>query len=439
MTSPDQDLIFHVSRQHGQIHLEVSGSAAKGDQRSFWGSATVLTEQNEAIREDLTKFKTAFNDQHHPSWELICAKLGELIQTGSTYLAAVFGDDNAPYIKRHLRASTDAAVTRPARLELRSTEDARLMLNFIPSGYYLPTLNPGPEAAKALARMLPAFSSIVRHVVLGANVHAPKEERDSGLLPQNRILVADPDLRIAFFWNEAIDGSDAERAFLEGPDTGQHVALDWNGPFPGEQTPPTHLPQHQAEYVLAGLLAGQWSQTDTGNPIQLVHVSAHSTTSGPGTRDRCQLQLGRASKYRRARRKSGRRVPKEMEYYNITNGLLQTRWEACPVPLAPGPLAVLSSCESAALSTAGALSLAGSLLRFGYRAVVGTETVITENTASRFFKAFYTRLLGPEPVSVGEALHDARLFLLVDTVASPLGCLFTVHGDPYLTVQKRGA
>jgi hypothetical protein len=81
------------------------------------------------------------------------------------------------------------------------------------------------------------------------------------------------------------------------------------------------------------------------------------------------------------------------------------------------------------------LSLVGSLLQCGYRAVIGTQTVISDKLASRFFKALYSHLLDGSS-TVGGAVHLARLELLLSEDANPLGCLFTLHGDPDLAVDR---
>jgi hypothetical protein len=72
-------------------------------------------------------------------------------------------------------------------------------------------------------------------------------------------------------------------------------------------------------------------------------------------------------------------------------------------------------------------------LRFGNRAVFGTETAIPDDIAAQFSRMFYEGMLDGG-LSIGDAIFQARIRLLGRK--NPLGILYTFYGDPDLIVQR---
>ena len=226
--------------------------------------------------------------------------------------------------------------------------------------------------------------------------------------------------------------------------TGPPFLVELDGPIPNENVPLLGVRREDAEYKLAQLLATPRPSIVNGQqteiPVQLVHVSAHSAVGQPGLVEFSKIVLSRV-RYRRSL--FGRWKAMPVEQFSITNSLLdsvrldqrvagsQDRSSSDTL----GPMAVLSSCESGALAIEGTLSIAGSLLKSGYRAVLGTETKIGGEVSAEFFRSFYQQLLNG--TAVGEAVRRARWELLLSRGHNPLGCVFVLHGDPDLKVSQQ--
>jgi hypothetical protein len=100
------------------------------------------------------------------------------------------------------------------------------------------------------------------------------------------------------------------------------------------------------------------------------------------------------------------------------------------------PLVFLNACESAvAAGTMSAASFPRHFLRWGNRAVIGSEAAIPDDVAAKFSRMFYEGILD-DGLPVGDAVFQARIRLLAR--GNPLGILYTFYGDPDLVVQRSG-
>lgn len=315
-------------------------------------------------------------------------------------------------------------------------EGTALAVGVLPTVQYCPpTGEPSMEVLIARASALPVFSAVVRTVYLAraSTRHGGQSASlDAGMIEQDNMLVANPTLATSMLWDESVQGATEERRFLAQMCSSGHIRLD--GPFPSRDYPSPSDPQEIAEYKLACRLnSPRQIATDAGQcPVQLVHVSAHSAVGQRGNEAYSSVRLSRISQDRRSW--LGLKKADFQQSFTVTNGLLNSVWSVESRPLKQGPLAVISSCESAALTWEGTLSIAGSLLRAGYRAVLGTETAVGGHLAYRYFSEFYNELFDFCPA--GEAARRARCTLLLKEPTTPLGCLFTLHGNPDLVISK---
>lgn len=444
-------LKFVIKKVNSDIRLKVTGpdNVVRG---TFYGKEAVLRERNRAMRDDLVRLKSTYPQSGTYNVTQAIIALGELIQAGGVYLSEIFKRD-ATYIMRLLDQCLGAASEEyPARLDMVCSEEHAVMLGLIPAKLYKPVAIKDLDALRTQASMLPLFSAVLRQIRFpqdpsprdpqDPSPQDPEVLPDAGLIPQDHRLVASPRIPLLFLWDEDAPGSRDEKDLLQRPTTLFNsqateplFQFDEFQPIPNENMPLAGVAVDDAEYRLAQLLASPSTLSRNGHgaqlPFQLVHLTAHSAVGQPGNRAFSEIVLSRV----RYQRRWGVLRALPAERFSITNGLLKAAWDCRRLDL--GPMAILSSCESGALATEGALSIAGALLQFGYRAVLGTETRIGGKVSTEFFKAFYQQLLNG--AAAGEAVRRARWHLLLGKDHNPLGCLFVLHGDPELKVSQQEA
>lgn len=101
-------------------------------------------------------------------------------------------------------------------------------------------------------------------------------------------------------------------------------------------------------------------------------------------------------------------------------------------PLEDQPLVFANACTTSAADPYVANLLQQTLFRRGCRGFLGTETKVPIQLASRFatiFFNFFYRKIDPAPMAAGEALAQARLFLL--TEYANLGGIFYAYLNQY--------
>jgi hypothetical protein len=324
-------------------------------------------------------------------------------------------------------------------LEMHSTDDHALRLEYLCATPYLPSSQKNLLTLARQASQLPVFASIIHHIRLRRGASPLQASSEDGLLPQNRVLQSSPQLPILLLWNEEAPGSSAERTMLEEFAVLADGKIRLLGPYPNDGTPDTGLTNEAGAHLLANMLASPSLALVTGDQlpqsIPIVHISAHSSVDSPSSREFSKIVLARKASNSKHWWQRSTAEPSSVGPFTITNGILDALWLGGS-QISDGPLGVLSSCESSALSSLGSLSIAGCLLRFGYRAVIGTETTIPGDVAHDFLRVFYQRLL-IRGETVGRALLSARLAGLNSEKPNPLGCLFTLHGDPYLSLSNK--
>jgi CHAT domain len=129
------------------------------------------------------------------------------------------------------------------------------------------------------------------------------------------------------------------------------------------------------------------------------------------------LQFGETSK-----------TPDIVEASDIYQGHLET-----------GPLVFANACTTAAADPQGTSELESRFFARDIRAFLGTETKVPAALASRFawlFFQFFLRQADPDPMSAGEALAQARLFLWTQYL-NPGGLLYCLVNQYDLYLASR--
>lgn len=103
---------------------------------------------------------------------------------------------------------------------------------------------------------------------------------------------------------------------------------------------------------------------------------------------------------------------------------------------APRPLVFLNACGSAAPHIADRSSFTSFLLSKRFLGVIGTLCDISDTVAAHFANVFYEAFLSRKPV--GEAMLEARSHLM-ERHRNPLGLLYTLYGNPDITVSTSRA
>jgi hypothetical protein len=97
----------------------------------------------------------------------------------------------------------------------------------------------------------------------------------------------------------------------------------------------------------------------------------------------------------------------------------------------PRPLVVMNACGSSAISVRTSASFPKWFLKTRHRAFVGTETDIPDLVGAAFAARLYDALLGHLPLGVAVVLARRRLMA---EEHNPLGLVYSLYGDPFLTV-----
>ena len=224
-------------------------------------------------------------------------------------------------------------------------------------------------------------------------------------------LTAQP-MQVRFFRHPGLAGTEKEcRFFKLWPVGASMPVFRLIGP----------LPEHGRPLALVEQLADPLFSAPDG-PDQIIHLSCdHKTEKDPRKATAYELALLESTL------SFGNAKCHEIKVTALEDGLADSKGAAEAVER---PLVFFNGCRGD-FHPFAAESVAGALLRNRNRAVVSTSIKVPDHIAAEFGRFFYRRLLGGWRSA--EALQCAKWDLL-HTLGSPLGILYTYHGQPALRV-----
>ncbi|MBC7927821.1 MAG: CHAT domain-containing protein [Bryobacteraceae bacterium] len=259
----------------------------------------------------------------------------------------------------------------------------------------LPDVSGGTEgSAQDIFSAYLGFGSVIRRVF-------PKRIQN-----QDNALIAAPHLPVLFFRHYALDQSGHEADFFAAHPDRVKVLDTW---------PAVALPERGA----LGEFCNRFY--DAKGMHQIHHFSCHyqtDPTDGPGSR----LTLSDQAK-----------VPLRIPLRQIKEAFAEMDKDKSKRrgPHIVPPLVFFNACGASSIDPAVAATLPGTLLDWKFRAFIGPETRMPDDSASLLARYFYTSLL--EGKTIGQSLYEARRNLLYNH-NNPLGLLYTLYGNPDLRI-----
>jgi hypothetical protein len=363
-------------------------------------SADHLASAREQVDAHLTKFRVDLRSMP-PSLEDLSSAVRELDKNMGD-LAQLLVNDNATHLRELSERLRSAFPTwqNPSdivpRIEVRSNAyDFPFEL--------LPLFDLQPvrefanyaEAEEALYRFL-GFNVVVRREVGEPVVSVP--------------LQRSPRLAVQFL-SYAVGSAVETHAMLREID-----GLDVEDPWPPSALDDEAVLERlvQALYDPSRALDGQ---TLPGGEVQIRHFACHCVTGKRADTDYAFL-LG----------------SKEAER-SVSLGNIRYRFKQLVKPDGPvaRPLVVANACGSSKIDPRTRGSFPRWFVNNQHRAYLGTETDVQDDVATAFSERFYQAFITEER-TLGDAIVLARRRLLADR-GTPLGLLYSLYGDPELTVE----
>jgi len=262
----------------------------------------------------------------------------------------------------------------------------------------VPSLGNRAEAEDVLARCL-GYGVAVRRVRGEQVVSAPLRAGDGGVPMQ--------------FLRYRMPGAATEGSFFDGCEGRLVVEGPW---------PPDKLDRASVASKLLDSLHNPRRRLDGADslpvPIQIQHFACHCDTQFDDADDYA-LILGRDA---------GHRVTLKEIYDGVLEREREALWDE------GRPLVMLNACGSTRISAKDFRSFPTWFLSNRYRAFLGAETDVPDIVAAHYAARLYEELLGG--AALAEAVVRARRRLWNER-GNPLGLLYVMYGDPFLTLEPK--
>ena len=297
-------------------------------------------------------------------------------------------------------------------IEVRALLEHMLPFEFIP----IFDMNEPPGVSRfnelePLAARFLGFSTAIRRIFAD-----PEDESASPQKAPSCQLDNEPRLSVRFFKHAGLEGAKEEQKFFRGAPW-----IDLRGPWPDREIAQQQFTTELVTEICRGSVAGVAIQHP---PDHIQHFACHCNTTRQnpfGHTLYLAHDTGWFSNEGYARRAVIRDLQRELP------------------PLAraragdPYTLVFLNACGAAKLTPEGAASFIDLFLKLGNRGVIGSEVRVPDVFAAAFSQQFYLNLI--RKFSLGDAILRAR-WTLWKIKHNPLGILYAVYADPYLSVRR---
>jgi hypothetical protein len=279
----------------------------------------------------------------------------------------------------------------PPLVEIETPPDLLFPFELLPVAG-LPTDEPAGDALEQRAAQFLGLAAVVRRLWSVPHGGLPALRRGPSGLP------------VAFFRDADLGGAAEEQRALEGDDR-INLQFVW----------PSHdIEQRDAVETLSRRLVYPRDLLGTGPADEVQHFACHCMTEGSTSSWHLKL-----------------RPTKGGSSVHVALKSLQSELIDLTETDEPMPFVFFNACGSAGVDVFSASSFVQLFIQNGNRGFVGTETRVPDSFAAKFSGRFYRELLNGQPVGI--ALHRARWSMLLHH-RNPLGILYTLYGDPGLTI-----
>lgn len=368
-----------------------------------------LGDERKHLRQILEVFRGYFPNkaERFEDWGKISMAVNLLESFGQGMGERLFGYHEWGYVKHFFRKQLQQSLREdePFLVEVITPPAGITPIEFLPvfaEGKKPSTIRNAMDLEAAM-RQFPAFSAVVRRVVLTGHPY----ERDN-------IIEAYPRLPLKLFYHAGLKGALKEKAFFE-----KMPMLELRGPWPIEDIPLDQIVETLADHLLDP--SKKFQGRGACPPDQIQHFACHCDTSGPSSLEH-SITLAHAPKADRRVRigeleeKIGRRA-----------GWMKKK------DAGVSPLIFLNACGSNAMTPMDSTSFLG-LFHHISRGMIGTEALVPDQFAAAFSESFYRYLIKHE--SLGKSIQQARLDMLRRHYI-PLGILYTLYADSDIRVGNR--